>query len=123
MAHLVVLDDLGDEVAGAQVVADRHPHPQRARGGVVREQVLHHRLGVAVEGLVEVGRVRFGETGAADDVRIVIFENASCGVEQVVDAALFADISDVQATDDIRADRFRLVVFAPARRKWSQQRR
>ena len=43
--HLVVLDDLGDEVAGVhQVRHDGHAHPQDEDVGELLEHVLHHGL-------------------------------------------------------------------------------
>ena len=44
-AHLVILDDLGDEVAGVGEVAhDGHAHAQDEDVGVLAQQALHQRL-------------------------------------------------------------------------------
>lgn len=58
---LGVVQDLSDEVARAEIIADGHANAQRAGVGVCAEHVLYHGLGVAVVGAVEVGPVLLSE--------------------------------------------------------------
>lgn len=54
--HLVVLDDLGDEVARVcQVGADWHTHPQDQNVGILLQQALHQGLHLSHRFLVRQG--------------------------------------------------------------------
>lgn len=113
LAYPVVLDDLGDEVAGGQVVADGHPHAQGQGGGIVLQQILHESLGVGVEGGVEVRLVLFGEGSAADRVGIVVLKDAASGVESMVNPFGIANVSNGEGAHHIGADGLLLVVLTP----------
>lgn len=113
LAYPVVLDDLGDEVAGGQVVADGHPHAQGQSGGIVLQQILHKSLGVGVEGGVEVGLVLFGEGSATDRVGIVVLKDATSGIKSMVNPFSIADVSNGEGAHHIGADGLLLVVLTP----------
>ena len=102
---LVVLNDFGDEVTGVDEVAhDGHADTQDEHIGEFAEHLLDVGLGVGVVGATEVGNVVFGESRASNGVGIIVVEDASGAVVGHVDAVQVADVSEVQAADDVGTD-------------------
>ena len=112
--NLFVLADLGDEATVNEVVRDGHTHAKDHTGGVGSQHRLQETLRFGVPGAVKVGLVLFGETNPrAERVGIVVLEDASSGVDGAVNSLHVAEIGDVEGTNDVGTNRFRLVVFAP----------
>ncbi len=57
--------------------------------------------------------VIFSKTFPANGVGFIVRKDASCAVVGHVDVVLVADISKVEAPDDICTDRFNFVAFTP----------
>ena len=109
-----VLDDLRNEIAMAEIVADGHAHAQNKAVGVAFEHGFHVALSLRVEALVEVGDVVLREANAGSEwVGVVVFEYASRCVNGAVNSALVAQIGEVERADDVGADRLGHVILAP----------
>ena len=63
--------------------------------------------------LVEVGSISLLKTLTTNGVGIIVLENATSGVQKVVDALLSADVGDVQATNHVSANSLSLVILTP----------
>ena len=111
---LLVLDNLGDKVPVDQVVRDGHADTQNEGVGVGLEHRLDVTLGSAVPGSVKVGNVLLGEANARSErVRLIVGVDAAGGVHGQVDALGGGQVSNVEDSNDVRADRLGLVVLTP----------
>jgi len=109
-----VLDDFGNETAVDEIVRNRHANSQDHAVGVVLQHGFHVPLGFTVKGSIEVGSVFLGETDSGSlGVFLVVYEDASGGVNGAVDSPLQAKIGEIQGSDDIGSNSFGLVDFAP----------
>lgn len=72
--------------------------------GELVQQVLHHGLAVGVVRPREVGLVLLGETRPANDVRVVVVEDAPGAVVGHVDAARMGDVSQGEAAQHVCTD-------------------
>ena len=94
--------------------SDGHAHAQDEARGVAPEHGLHETLRLGVEALVEVGDVVLREADARPEgMGVVVFEDAPRGIDRAVNAALVAEVGEVERADDVGADGFGHVVLAP----------
>lgn len=101
--YTAVLADLGDKVAGAQVVRDGHAHTQHEDVVVGLLQLLHQALGVGVEGAGKVGLILLRERLAAHGVLLVVRVDAASGVVGDVDLALVAKVQQTHCANHVHA--------------------
>ena len=109
-----ILGNLGDEITVDQIIRDGHAHTEDEGVGEALEHFLHVSLGLTVETLVKVGLGFFDQTNSVSKgMGLIVFENASGGVDGVVDASFVGDIGNIEGSNDVGTDGFGLVVLAP----------
>jgi len=111
--YAVVFGDLGNEVAGVEVVADWHAETEDEYVGVGFHDLLNMCLGLGVERTIKVGLVSLEESLATDWVIIIIGIDTSSSEDSDVNALLEAAIGQVESADNIVSDGLFSVVFAP----------
>lgn len=109
----IVLGDLGDKVAGVQVVRDWHSQSEDENVLVVLHDLLNVSLGLRVEGAVKVGLVGLLETWATDWVLLIVSVDAAGGEDGAVDVLEVAAVGKAEGTDNVGADGVLLVILAP----------
>ena len=112
--HPLVLDDLRHKVAVDQIVRDGHTNPQGEAVGIALEHLLHISLGFAVKRLGKVGEILLRKSDAgAQWVFVVILKDTAGGVDGAMNALRVAKVRHIESANDVDADRFWLVIFAP----------
>jgi hypothetical protein len=112
--NLFVLCNLGDKVSMRQIIRNRHSHSQNHTVRIFLEQRFHVSLGLTVKGSIKVGSILFGESNARTEcVCVIVLENTARGVDGAMNVALATQVRDVEGSNDIGANGFGLVVFAP----------
>jgi len=97
-----------------EVGTDWHPDPQGKRVVVASEHIFNVSFGLGVKRAVKVGRVVLGKANAAAQlVRIVVFKDAARGKVGKVNASAFANVRQIEYTNDVGLNRFHLVKLAP----------
>eukprot|EP00968_Pinguiococcus_pyrenoidosus_P018502 scaffold1944_cov241-Pinguiococcus_pyrenoidosus.AAC.16 len=114
--NAAVLADLGDEVARAEVVADRHAHAETEDVRNVPKQLLQQALGEGVEGAGEVGPVHgivLLEGAHVAPGAVLLQDRHRVVVVVFEDTARGEQLSRAQRADDVGADGLQLVILAP----------
>lgn len=110
----IVLDNLGDKGSVDQIVTDRHTDSQNHAVGILLEHGFHVSLGLAVKGSIKVGRILLGKANTRSQrMLVVVDKDTTSGIDSAMDVANATKIGQVQCTNDIGADGFRLVRFTP----------